>query len=254
MRHIRLYIDAVDVAEIDPPKNVPDPEQLFRHIHFQGGIQLEDLPFADGGFSGVVSQFGFEYAREKKAVTEAARVLAPGGRLRLVIHAKVGVVAEDIGVRLARLHSVLAENGPVCLVLALARAAEAGDVKTLNEKSKCLAAAVALTNLLDDHAPVSDSALFYSKEFLQLWARRRQFRPADLSRSLEDGWNNASSLALRQEQMLQAARSRNGIDKLVQRFTEAGLTVETVDQVYDANHATQIAWQVDARKPDYKTP
>lgn len=66
-RHIRLYIDAVDVAEIDPPNCVPDPEHLFRHIHFQGGIHLEDLPFADGDFSGVVSQFGFEYAQEEKS-------------------------------------------------------------------------------------------------------------------------------------------------------------------------------------------
>lgn len=107
---------------------------------------------------------------------------------------------------------------------------------------------MALTKGLGDHPPNSDSALFYSKEFLQLWARRRQYRPADLTHSLKDGWATASSMAVRQEQMLHAARSREGIDRLVQRFTEAGLKVEMVEQVFDSHHLAQIAWKVDATK------
>jgi hypothetical protein len=67
-RQIRLYIDAIDAAEINPPSCVEDPDNLFRHVRFQGGVSLEDLSFGDGDFSGVVSQFGFEYAQEEQAV------------------------------------------------------------------------------------------------------------------------------------------------------------------------------------------
>lgn len=113
----QLEIDAVDAAEIDPAKCLPDPEQHLSHIRFHGNTRLEALPFKAGTFTSVVSQFGFEYACETQAAAEVARVLTPSGHLRLVIHAKSGAVARDIGLRLKRMHDVLAENGPVKLVL-----------------------------------------------------------------------------------------------------------------------------------------
>lgn len=51
----------------------------------RGGIDCAALPLADGTFAAVTSQFGVEYAGPR-ALTEAARVLAPGGRLRFVVH------------------------------------------------------------------------------------------------------------------------------------------------------------------------
>lgn len=50
-----------------------------------GGIDAGALPFGDAAFDGVSSQFGVEYCGEA-ALDEAARVLRPGGRLRLVVH------------------------------------------------------------------------------------------------------------------------------------------------------------------------
>jgi len=248
-RDIGLHIAAVDAAEIDPPKCVPDPEQLFRHVRFSGGVRLEALPFADGEFDGVVSQFGFEYANEEQAAAEAARVLAPGGRVRLIIHARDGAVARDIGRRLERLRSVLAENGPMSLVLTLARAAEAGDAATLGSKSGHLAAAAELVRRLEHNPPPDDSALFYSKEFLSLWAQRSRYWPADLRRSVEQGWTNATGVATRQEQMLHAARSEDDIGRIGERFTEAGLTLDAVGQIRDDRRGVQIAWMVSAIKP-----
>ncbi len=50
-----------------------------------GGVAAEALPFAAGAFAAITSQFGVEYA-PPAALAEAARVLAPGGRLRFVVH------------------------------------------------------------------------------------------------------------------------------------------------------------------------
>lgn len=248
-RHISLHIEAVDAAEIDPPHYVADPEQFFRDVRFRGGIRLEALPFPDAAFDGVVSQFGFEYANEEQAAREAVRVLAPGGRLRLIIHARDGAVSRDIGGRLERLRSVLAENGPVALVLALARAAEAGDVATLSRKSAHLAAAVELVRRLADRPPQDDAALFYSREFLQLWARRDRYWPSALRRSVEEGWANANGVAIRQAELLRVARSAEDMARIGARFTGEGLNLDTVRKICDDRRGVQIAWMIDSRKP-----
>ena len=82
-RRIALEIDAVDAADISPPDQVADAEGHFPPIRFKGGVWLEDLPFGDDSFAAVISQFGFEYADEARAIAEVSRVLAPGGGLRV---------------------------------------------------------------------------------------------------------------------------------------------------------------------------
>lgn len=248
LRNIRLAIEAVDAAEIDPPSHVSHPGQVFGDARFHGGISLEALPFPDATFDAVVSQFGFEYAKEVQSAAEAARVLAPGGRLRLLVHAREGAVARDIARRLERLRSALAENGPVTLVLALVRAVEAGDLATLSRMSADLGTAAELTRRLAERPPPDDAALFYSREFLQLWARRGRYRLSDLRRSLEDGWRNATGVAMRQEQMLHVACSAEDVARICQRFAALGLLLEPARQVRD-RRGGQIAWLIDATRP-----
>ena len=88
-------IVAVDQAEIDPPAFVSRHAELYARIAFNGGTGVEALPFGDGGFDAVVSQFGIEYSDLSRSLPEAVRMVAPGGRLRFVVHAADGVVARD---------------------------------------------------------------------------------------------------------------------------------------------------------------
>ena len=244
----QLEIDAVDAADIDPAKCLPDPEQHLSHIRFHGNTRLEALPFRDGIFNSVVSQFGFEYAHETRASAEVARVLTPSGHLRLVIHAKSGAVARDIGLRLKRMHDVLAENGPVILVLELVRAYEAGDVSTIDSKSQHLSAALEMIKSFRNHPLPDDSALYYGYESLLLWAHRTRYRPADLLLSIEDAWTKINDMAIRQEQMLGAARDREDLERLQQRFSKLGLVPDKLEMVRD-KHDVQVAWRLDASKP-----
>ena len=244
VRKINLQIDAVDAANINPDKTTKNPGQPISQVRFQGDIQLESLPFSDDSFSGVVSQFGFEYANEAQTIPEISRVLAPGGQLRLIIHAKDGAVSQDINNRVQRLHSVLAENGPLSLVLALARAAEVGDTDTLRRKSKYFPAAVELAKSLAKQPLPEDSALFYSAEFLRMWDLRSRYHPADLRRSAEHGWHNANGTAIRQEQMLKAARSEEDIRRINESFESAGISIDLVQPVQDSLRNIQNSWLV----------
>jgi ubiquinone/menaquinone biosynthesis C-methylase UbiE len=88
-------IVAVDQADIDPAGYVPRHAEDFARVRFVPATDVEALPFPDAGFGAVTSQYGIEYADLDRALPEAARQVAPGGRLRLVVHAADGVVAAD---------------------------------------------------------------------------------------------------------------------------------------------------------------
>jgi 2-keto-4-pentenoate hydratase/2-oxohepta-3-ene-1,7-dioic acid hydratase in catechol pathway len=108
---------------------------------------------------------------------------------------------------------------------------------------------VELIKGFQDHPLPDDSALFYSGEFLMLWAHRKRYTPADLRRSIEGGWANINDMAIRQEQMMDAVRSEEDMERLLKTFATFGLTLEKVEKVHDKNNV-QIAWKLDAGKPD----
>lgn len=83
-----LRCDAVDLADIAPPWLAElTPEQRER-VSFRGRCSMEELPFPSGSFQLVVSQWGFEYSDLDRAVPELLRVLAPAGRVQLLVHHK----------------------------------------------------------------------------------------------------------------------------------------------------------------------
>ena len=76
-----LSITGIDEAMIDPPRYVAQAAGALRGIDFRPRIIMEDLPFPNGTFDAAVSQFGIEFGTMGRALTEAARVLKPKGRL-----------------------------------------------------------------------------------------------------------------------------------------------------------------------------
>jgi SAM-dependent methyltransferase len=88
-------IVAVDQADIDPASHVSRHEEDYASIIFLRGTEIEALPFPGAGFAAVVSQYGIEYTDLDRALPEAVRMIAPGGRLRFVVHAADGVVARE---------------------------------------------------------------------------------------------------------------------------------------------------------------
>jgi SAM-dependent methyltransferase len=247
-RGINLQIDAVDAAEINPPKYTTDTTSLHSDVRFYSKVQLENLPFPDRAFDTVISQFGFEYADEARAVAEAARVLAAGGRLRLVMHARDSAVSQDIGLRVERLQCALADHGAITLVRTLARAAAAGDPDTLQSASAKLPDAARTIQDFAKDAPPDDAAIYYSREFIRLWHHRERYWPDDLRRSIEDGWANAYGVAIRQSQMLRVARSASDIEAMSARLGHANLVVDAAREIRDQQRNIQIAWLLDARK------
>lgn len=84
-RSVKGEVIGVDLANIKTDiSSVKLAENL--NIKLLSNINCIKLPFDDGQFELVISQFGIEYADLKKAVPEALRVLRSKGRLALVMH------------------------------------------------------------------------------------------------------------------------------------------------------------------------
>lgn len=87
-------VTAVDRAAIDPRRYVTRHREALAEIDFRPGTDAAALPFAERSFGAIVSQYGIEYTDLPRAAAELARVAAPEGRVRLVVHAAEGKVAE----------------------------------------------------------------------------------------------------------------------------------------------------------------
>ena len=88
-------VHAIDLAAIDPPWRQGYAADRIGRVQFHAGVAAENLPFANGSFDLVISQYGLEYADLERATDELVRVLKPGAQVALVLHH-----AESLPVRL----------------------------------------------------------------------------------------------------------------------------------------------------------
>ena len=80
-------------------------------VKLQGGVGMEDLPFADKSFAAAISQFGYEYGSTAAAAGELARVVHEGGALLLMIHHRGGPLVSHNMVRREALRWARAPGG-----------------------------------------------------------------------------------------------------------------------------------------------
>ena len=87
-------IVAVDAADINPYLYVKKHRDELAAIEFRPATPIESLPWPDASFDAVVSQYGIEYSDLSLSISELARVVAPTGTARLILHAAEGAVVQ----------------------------------------------------------------------------------------------------------------------------------------------------------------
>jgi ubiquinone/menaquinone biosynthesis C-methylase UbiE len=97
-------ITGVDIADLSPVRATIQSG----NVRLIGDTDLSSLPFADGAFDAVTSQFGFEYADVEAAAGEAVRVLTSGGQGHLVLHHADSAISHGDSSSLAAYRSVFA--------------------------------------------------------------------------------------------------------------------------------------------------
>ena len=230
-----LQVDAVDLAAV-----APDWYRADRHgrIRFHSGVRMEALPFADGSFDCVVSQFGFEYAERGPALAECLRVSRPGATLALVMHHHDSVLVRVGREELAHHGRLLATDGLLAAAIAaLPWIAQARSGQPITDLAAATAARGHYNDALQGLAEAArasfapDLLLEVRQAVHRLLAGVHAGNLAATAAALQAYAGELDGARLRTAEMVADALSPQQLDALQQRLRQArpGLEVATVE-------------------------
>lgn len=214
-----------------------------------------DMPWPDGRFDFVVSQFGIEYAGEA-AFNEAARLVAAGGTLAALAHLQGGAI-----------HAECADNCAVAAALResrlmpLARRAfEAGfdliagkitDAQ-FQEADKQLAPAVETAKgILREKGPDAAGGLLASiyRDIGYMYSRMQNYVPAEVFAWFDGMSAELVSYEGRMASMTQSALDESKLGALADTLSALGLAVEPPQVLALEESGKPAAWILVARRP-----
>lgn len=246
----RFDIVAVDQAAIDPPAFVTRNTEEMASIRFVAATNVEALPFPDGGFGAVISQYGIEYSKLDKSLPEALRMLAPAGSLRFVVHASDGKVAADSALLIAEAALLLDEidlpgHAARCFEAVLAVERDSGDKQAAD---RCFSAFEAALERTARHVPQArDKAMFRNcgAVLLDSFTRRGAFDLKQLRAKAEEVRLEIDCHRGRLTALVEAALDSGQAEALAGRLRGLGATSCECGPLH--NGADLVAHVVEAR-------
>lgn len=216
--HIRRVRPDLKLTGVDSAERLPPAP---KGVTLRGGIQMESLPFGDGQFQLVTSQFGFEYGDVAQAAKELRRVLAQGERFHFIVHHRDSAIVAHNLARRDALRWAARDSGYLSKAAAFATARKT--------------AAFLPTPAYFRQAPREVSRLFPTQpvaaEFVlaifQTLEGGRYRSPVETIEVLGDLDRRASGELARLDELDSAARDQVGIGGIARSLTAAGLDAET---------------------------
>ena len=200
------------------------------------GVAMEQLPFDAASFEAVTSQFGFEYGDTGAISAEIARVLRPGGVLRLLIHhAGSPVVVQGIA-RAEQLRWALAPGSPLEQAAKIAAARQIAPLPL----PPALRAAPGEAARRFPGPSAAAEIMTGMVQVLELGGPRAP----DLLRKLR---SNVTGELARLDALVEAARDEDEIGTIRGALEAAGLTVGANQPVREGTGGPIFAWQIDAQ-------
>lgn len=82
----QFRVTGIDAAAINPTLAARQHGIALDGVTFRSHVPAEDTGYPDASVDAVVSQYAIEYSDTDASLAEVARILAPGGRLALLVH------------------------------------------------------------------------------------------------------------------------------------------------------------------------
>lgn len=227
-----FVVTGVDYASALPP--IPGAQ-------VRPDTALESLPFPASAFDAVISQFGLEYADTRPALSEALRVLAPGGRFAILAHADTSAAVEAARVRVENVSGMTSPDGPVALAIDFGLQRQAGTAQTQSLE------AIARAFQREAERP-RDETIQWALGFLsELMRKQAQFPPAYLYENGRVLLGELESYSARLGMMIGAALSEAELNDLSEEAARLGARVEERRLVHDSQDQP-VGWWFSAIK------
>ena len=203
-------------------------------------------PYADGSMDWVVSQFGIEYAG-RDAFFEAARLLAPGGRLAALCHYRDGMIDRSHQRQLAAAKSI-AETNFVGKARELINAAFTSDRGRFDKAAERF---IPVERTAADHAsrqPTGVHAHLYGG-FRTLYERRRQYDAKDITDWLDAMATEVATGITRLRAITSVALDAADIAAIGDGLANVGLVWQTPEPFFGSDKTLPVAWALRASRP-----
>jgi ubiquinone/menaquinone biosynthesis C-methylase UbiE len=252
-------ITGVDLAAIDPHKFVQHEEQALTKSSFLGGVSASSLPFADGHFNAISSQFALEYMDRASVLPELYRVAAAGASLRCIVHAKDGTAAVGARQDLEHCDYLLRESRlfdkarrTMAFVVELERSGvavsasdDASARKLINGFQTALGRLKRRRQALAQN-PMLDNVL---EVVVRCYQERASFSADQLQDHMDTLQGEVTAHAARLQELVAAACSSEEIQVLAEQFCAAGFEAPAPSAVLRTGGGGQLGWALQCHKP-----
>jgi len=231
-------------------------DELRKRFPEVGGVACDarTIPYQDGEFDIVVSQFGIEYAGGE-AFAEAARLVAADGTLAALVHLADGAINRECAgnlavaaaLREARLMSLAREAFSAGFDLIAGRITD----PEFQEADKRLAPAIEVAKqILKDQGPLAAGGLLASlyRDIGHMYTRMQNYAPNEVFAWIDGMSDELVSYEGRMASMTRCALGESGIQEIAATIGSAGFTVETPEILSLVESGKPAAWILTARK------
>ena len=253
----QFSITGADLANIDPARFLQGYASLPFKINFKGGVNAEDLPYENESFDVVTSQYGIEYGDVAKVFGEMARVVAAGGKVKMVIHARDGIVVKNCKVDAEEANFLL--NGPLFgaaeKAITMVSRYGRGDVQRTSEINQDLQKADAnFAQAVEEVAAKLKNAVNPMMRdnainiLVHTYRHFNHFDESVLLGKLKELYGEISAHANRLSALDNASIDQQGAEKWAKNLASLGFENVTNEPMFDGAKDRLIAWQIAADK------
>ncbi len=211
------------------------------------------MPLDTGAFDIATSQFGVEYAG-LEAIDEAARLVAPGGRLALLLHSQAGSVHQECTASLdaiVRLQESKFVPYSIQMFRAGFEACRGADRAPYEAAATQLAPALkALESIMTqygEHVASNTVARLYS-DVGQIHSEIQRYEPDEVLDWLNRMDGELDAFAGRMSSMCKSAIDSESFDRICAGLRSQGFTIERAEPLATPDHDLPLAWTLVAAK------
>lgn len=214
-----------------------------------------DIPLDDARFDLVTSQFGVEYAGPE-AIDEAARLVAPAGRLAMLLHTDSGSIYKECSDSLAAI-TALEEARFVPLARAFFEAGfsavRGGDRNAYDDAGRKLSPAVQAAERIiarfgDDVAGGTVAKLY--EDVARIHERIQHFDADEVLQWITAMEAELDAYNVRMSSMMSAAIDGPGFDRICRDLEQDGFELRTAAALLPPGEEVPVAWTLVAQRPE----